>query len=158
MKLGVLHPGAMGVTIGAALKASGHEVLWLKEGRGEETVRRATEAGLVSVPAIGELVGQCAGLVSVCPPHAATAVAAAVKQAGFTGSYLDGNAVAPATARQIHDLIGDTFVDGGIVGPPALRPGTTRLYLSGNDAAAVAGWFSDDVLGVHVVPGPAGAA
>jgi 3-hydroxyisobutyrate dehydrogenase-like beta-hydroxyacid dehydrogenase len=158
VRLGVLHPGAMGVTIAQALKASGHDVQWLSEGRGEETIRRASAADLTPVATLGELVRSCEGLISVCPPHAAVELAGSVHEAGFRGFYLDANAVAPATARAIHQLLGDAFVDGGIIGPPALKPGTTRLYLAGQEARTVADWFSDDVLGVHLVPGAAGAA
>ena len=37
---------------------------------------------------------------------------------------------------------GIRFVDGGIIGLPATRPGTTWLYLSGPDAGLVAECFS----------------
>jgi hypothetical protein len=49
-------------------------------------------------------------------------------------------------------------VDGGIVGPPAVRRGSTRLYLSGTGASAVAAVFADGLLDAVVVPGPPGAA
>ena len=53
-----------------------------------------------------------------------------------------------------------SFVDGGIVGPPAHRQGTTRLYLSGERAAEVGSLFEGSVLGtvvVNAVPGAASA-
>ena len=158
MRLALLHPGAMGVTIGAALVASGHEVIWPDADRSDATRQRAGDAGLVAVATLAAATGSCDGVVSVCPPHAATAVARSVMAAGFEGTYLDANAIAPATARALFELIGNRFVDGGIIGPPALRPGTTRLYLSGDRAAEVSGWFDGEVLGVHLVPGGAGAA
>ena len=158
MKLGVLHPGAMGVTIGAALSRSGHRVCWLPEGRSQATTLRARAAGLEETSSLGELIETSEGIVSVCPPHAALDVARSVVGCGFSGLYLDANAVAPATARALGELVGDGFVDGGIIGPPAVRPGTTRLYLSGPGAEAAAGWFVDEDLGVHLVPGAAGAA
>jgi 3-hydroxyisobutyrate dehydrogenase-like beta-hydroxyacid dehydrogenase len=96
--------------------------------------------------------------VSVCPPDAALAMAREVAASGFTGTYLDANAVAPATARDIHAVVGDAFVDGGIVGPPAWKPGTTRLYLSGPKAAEVACWFEGSPTDARVVDGGAGAA
>jgi hypothetical protein len=61
--------------------------------------------------------------------------------------YIDANALAPSTSLKIGDIMGlGAFVDGGIIGPPALRPGTTRLYLSGHHAAGVAEWFSAGAL------------
>jgi len=148
----------MGSTIGAALVAAGHRVCWLAEGRSEASATRARAAGLEAASSLAELVATCDGIVSVCPPHVAVDIARSVVSCGFSGIYLDANAVAPATARTLCELVGDGFVDGGIVGPPAVRPGTTRLYLAGNGADTAAGWFTDEVLGVHVVPGQAGAA
>ena len=67
------------------------------------------------------------------------AVARAV--AGYGGVFVDANAVAPATVAAIGRIVEDggaRFVDGGIVGPPPARAGTTRLYLSGAAAPEVA--------------------
>jgi len=158
VKLGVLNPGAMGVSVGAALVSNGHEVCWLAEGRSPATCERAEQHGLTAVSTMTELVASVAGIVSVCPPHGALALAEQVMAAGFKGIYLDGNAVSPETARQIHSLVGEAFVDGGIVGPPALRAGTTRLYLSGERAAEAQEWFAGSNLAAELVAGPPGAA
>ncbi|HET6548165.1 MAG TPA: DUF1932 domain-containing protein, partial [Solirubrobacter sp.] len=98
-------------------------------------------------------------LLSVCPPHAAAAVARSV--AGFEGVYVEANAVSPGTARAVRALLpGADFVDGGIIGPPPSRAGTTRLYLSGASAGRVAGLFADTPVDARVlsaVPGDASA-
>jgi 3-hydroxyisobutyrate dehydrogenase-like beta-hydroxyacid dehydrogenase len=97
--------------------------------------------------------------LSICPPHAALDVAWAVH--GFTGLYLDANAIAPGTTREIAQLItsnSGTFVDGGIIGPPPREPGTTRLYLSGAEADAIADLFMGTGLDTRIVAGPAAAA
>ncbi len=148
----------MGASLGAALVASGQEVLWLSEGRSESTRRRAEAAGLTAAATLHDLLAASDAVISVCPPHAAMDVATSVAGAGFRGWYLDANAIAPATARTLAEVVGPTFIDGGIIGPPAHRPGTTRLYVSGDGAADVQSWFGDGALGVHVVPGPPGAA
>jgi len=99
--------------------------------------------------------------VSVCPPHAALDVARAVAARRFAGTYVDANAVSPATARNIGAVVGSagaTFVDGGIVGPPPHRPGTTRLYLSGPEAGRAAAAFAGSPLAVITLDGPPGAA
>ena len=111
MKLGLLHPGAMGVSVGTALQAAGHEVLWLPEGRSAATRQRAESAGFTACQDLAELTDRCAGIVSVCPPHGALALAATVVDIGFDGTYLDANAVSPATAREIHGLLGERLVD-----------------------------------------------
>jgi len=151
VKIGLVNPGAMGATIGASLVRSGHEVLWVAADRSSATVERAEIAGLTAVEIMADLTAEVEGVVSVCPPHAAKEVAESVLATGFEGTYLDANAVAPATASDLCSLIGPGYVDGGIVGPPAIRAGTTRLYLSGTGAARVAGWFAEPVLGVGVV-------
>ena len=158
MKIALFHPGAMGSTVGRALVSSGHQVRWLVTGRSEATTARAEAAGLTPASDMDALLEDCAGVISVCPPDTAFAVAESVHQTGFDGLYVDANAIAPATARSIHALLGERFVDGGIIGPPARQPGTTRLYLSGEQARDVNGWFSDGVLGVQCIGGPPGAA
>jgi 3-hydroxyisobutyrate dehydrogenase-like beta-hydroxyacid dehydrogenase len=77
------------------------------------------------------------------------------------GTYVDANAVSPATTRAIGAIVeraGAVFVDGGIVGPPPRTSGTTRLYLSGPAAERVAALFSGSVLETIVLDGPIAAA
>lgn len=147
MKLLVLHPGDMGASIGACAVAAGHEVLWHDAGRSAATRERARRANLSAVEDLASALVEVEGVVSVCPPAAAAEVAATVVAAGYAGCYVEANAIAPATSRQIaerHPSL--NFVDGGIVGPPAWGPDRTRLFLSGADADAVAGWFAGSDL------------
>ncbi|HTX12880.1 MAG TPA: DUF1932 domain-containing protein [Solirubrobacteraceae bacterium] len=128
MRVGLLHPGEMGAAIGALLVEQGHTVLWLPQGRSDETARRAGAAGLTPV----EELADAEVILSVCPPHAALDVAGSLQ--GTSALVIDANAVSPMTAIRIGELIGERWVDGGIVGPPPRREGTTRLYLSGPHA------------------------
>ena len=154
MITGVLHPGAMGASIAASCVG---RVLWAGEGRSEATARRASEAGAENAGTVEDLADAADVIVSVCPPGAALEQARAVAASGFDGIYVDANAVAPTTARAIADLF-DSFVDGGIVGPPARQAGTTRMYLSGAQADTVAGRWHGSNLEVRIVDGGAGAA
>ena len=156
MKFGVLHPGAMGASVGAALIAAGHEVLWASEGRGEASRERA--ASWQDLGSVSAVVAEAHHVVSVCPPDAALDVAEQVASEGLRGRFVDANAVAPATARQIAGLLGPAYVDGGIVGPPAWQPGSTRLFLSGAAANEAAGWFAGSLLEAVVLDGDAVAA
>lgn len=153
----LLHPGAMGASLGAALRANEHGVRWVAQGRSPATVRRAQDAGLTATDGLEDAIRAVDHVLSVCPPHAAVAVAEAVMAAGFEGTYVDANAVSPDTARRIGTVVGSGFVDGGIVGPPAWRPGVTRLYLSGPGALDVAGWFSGTLVDARAVSGSASA-
>lgn len=152
--VGVLHPGAMGVTIAATC---GADVVWAGEGRSPATAARAAGAGLIDVGTLDALVERSDVIVSVCPPESALHVADRVAAAGFAGVYLDANAVAPETARRISERF-DRFVDGGIVGPPALRPGTTRMYLSGEHAGELAALWAGSALDARVIGTAPGAA
>ena len=171
--IGLLHPGEMGAAIGRCLTAPGHTVLWASQGRSPATAERAAAAGLTDVGTVAELAGRAGIIFSVCPPHAAREVARSV--AGFSGLFVDANAIAPETTRSVAAVLGagatgaaDTgatrFADGGIIGPPP-QPGTdpaagsgTRLYLAGEPAAEVAALFAGTPVGAQVVDGGIGAA
>jgi 3-hydroxyisobutyrate dehydrogenase-like beta-hydroxyacid dehydrogenase len=157
--IGLLHPGEMGAAVGRGLAGAGHEVLWVSQGRGPATAARAAAAGLADAGSVAALAARADVIISVCPPHAALDVAWAVH--GFRGLYVDANAVSPGTAREVARLIcesGGRYVDGGIIGPPPDEAGRTRLYLSGPDAARIAGLFAGTPLDARVVQGPATAA
>ncbi len=159
--IGLLHPGEMGVTVGAAALAGGAHVVWASEGRSAATRERSLQAGLYDVESLESLVTQSAVILSVCPPAAAEKQANAVAAHRFSGVYVDANAVSPHTARTIAGAFANTpaeFVDGGLIGPPAKSPGTTRLYLSGTRAAEVASLFAETALAAHPLEAPAGAA
>jgi 3-hydroxyisobutyrate dehydrogenase-like beta-hydroxyacid dehydrogenase len=152
MRVGLLHPGEMGAAIGATLVERGHVVLWRPAGRSEQTARRAAAAGLTGV----EDFGAAEVILSVCPPHAALDVARSLQ--GIAALVIDANAVSPVTARRIGELFDDRWVDGGIVGPPPRREGTTRLYLSGPHAIESADLFEGTRLEPVVLSGSPVAA
>ncbi len=145
--IGILHPGAMGVAIGSALKPVAGAVIWAAAGRSQTTSKRAELADLVGVPDLAELARRADVIISICPPHAAREVADQVADA-LAGRadrpiFVDANAVAPGTVQGIGALLGEQqVVDGAVIGPPAWEPGRTVLWLSGRAAGAVAELFS----------------
>jgi len=154
--IGLLHPGEMGAGVGAAARVGGSRVLWASQGRGDDTRRRAAAAGLEDVDTVAALVGKSDVVLAVCPPHAAVDVAREVAGHAFRGLYVDGNAVAPTTSRAIAAIVqgaGATYVDGGIIGPPPDKPGSTRLYLSGTAAERVRELFAPGPLEAIILPG-----
>ncbi|MBI2358385.1 MAG: NAD(P)-dependent oxidoreductase [Deltaproteobacteria bacterium] len=157
----LLHPGNMGVTIGAAAATSGARVVWASQQRSEATHDRARRAGLVDVETLTNAVRASDIILSVCPPHAALELARSVAEHKFSGIYVDANAVSRATAEQIGEIVtkaGASFVDGGIIGSPVKRAGTTRLYLSGARASEVADLFSGSMLDARAIGEKPGAA
>jgi 3-hydroxyisobutyrate dehydrogenase-like beta-hydroxyacid dehydrogenase len=153
--VGLLHPGEMGAAIGAVLRRRGVEVLWASSDRTEATAARAEAAGLRDAGTIASLARDADVILSVCPPHAARNVAAAVGE--FDGVYVDANAVAPATVRELARPFG-RFVDGGIVGPPPAEDSPTHLYLSGSEAANIAALFAGTPVDARVVSDQVGDA
>ena len=149
--IGVLHPGAMGATVAQTLLDSGHRVGGVSTGRSEASAQRA--GGCRAFLSLDEIASWADALISVCPPHGAFELAERVHATGFTGFYIDANALAPATSLKISEIVGaGAYVDGGIIGPPATRAGTTRLYLSGQQPAGAAAWFSAGALQAIALP------
>src|SRR5919106_449859 len=157
----LLHPGSMGVTIGAAAATSGARVIWASNERSEKTRERARQAGLVDVENLSAAVPAGDVVLSVCPPHAALELACRVAEHSFTGIYVDANAVSRATAEHIGAIVseaGASFVDGGIIGAPVKQAGTTRLYLSGGRAPEGGEIFFPSMLHAKAIGKKPGAA
>ncbi|TGN81312.1 NAD(P)-dependent oxidoreductase [Streptomyces bauhiniae] len=130
--VGVLHPGSMGAAVAAQLRDNGVPVAWCEAGRGEATLRRAEQAGLVGVPTLEELVRQCDLLLSICPPAAAEQVARQVAAYDFTGVFVEANAVTPARVERISTILPKAqVVDGALIGSPPRGGKRPTLFLSG---------------------------
>lgn len=160
-KIGVLHPGEMGISIAASAIDNGHTVYWLSQGRSDKTRARAEKYQLVEINSLLQLCKTCETILSVCPPHAAEAVARSVLEAGFNGLYLDANATSPQRAihmGQIMEVGGIRFVDGGIIGGPAWTPKETWLYLSGEHANEIAACFANGPLETKIIGDAVGKA
>ena len=159
--VGLLHPGEMGATVGTTVVGGGARVLWASEGRSTATRSRALQIGLDEAGTLAAVVHASRVILSVVPPHGALALARAVAALGFRGLYVDANAVAPDTAREIGRVVeaaGARFVDGGIIGPATRTRGTTRIYLAGPAAPEIALLFGPGPIDAIVLDAPNGAA
>ena len=153
-KIGIISPGAMGISVAAAMQRSGFDVYWASAGRSGHSVARAQEHNLLDAQTVANLCATCEALVSVCPPHTAVTVAEEVLTAGFRGVYLDANAIAPQKVIHMAERMaaaGVVFVDGGIIGGPAWEPQRTWLYLSGEQAELAASFFAAGFLATAVI-------
>jgi 3-hydroxyisobutyrate dehydrogenase-like beta-hydroxyacid dehydrogenase len=160
-KIGILHPGAMGVSIAASAQNTGYMVYWASEGRSPQTHERANKINLLDMQSVAKLCDECSVIFSVCPPHAAEDVAKVVVDYSFKGVYLDANAISPQRVIRIGQIMSEAgveFVDGGIIGGPAWTPGRTWLYLAGKEAPRVASYFSVGPLETSVIGDSAGKA
>jgi 3-hydroxyisobutyrate dehydrogenase-like beta-hydroxyacid dehydrogenase len=161
-KIGILHPGEMGISIASAAIRNGHEVYWMSEGRSEKTRARAEKHNLISTNSLVEFCQTCEFIFSICPPHAAEEIAQSVIGAKFEGYYLDANAISPQRAIKLRQMLEEKkdiqFVDGGIIGGPAWVPKNTWLYLSGQYAHEVEACFSNGPLETKIIGKEVGKA
>jgi len=151
----------MGVTLAGSLQNSGHDVAWASEGRSRATCERASKAGLADAGRLEDLRRRCDVLIAVCPPEFADRQADEVLATGWRGLYVDANAISPQRVRRIAQRVierGADFVDGGIIGPPAVERGHTWLYLAGPRAAEIAAMFTAGPMESEVVSGAIGQA
>jgi len=159
--VGLLHPGEMGISVGASIKKSGRGVYWVSEGRSQKTKERAASQDLKDAKTLQQLCDTCSVIFSVCPPHAAEDVASQVVSCSFSGLYIDANAISPQRSVSIGknmDKAGISYVDGGIIGGPAWQPGTTRMHLSGKQAALAADCFSAGPMETNIIGSSVGKA
>jgi 3-hydroxyisobutyrate dehydrogenase-like beta-hydroxyacid dehydrogenase len=158
----LLHPGSMGAAVAAQAVTAGHEVLWVPAGRSETTGHRAKEVGAIACDSLGEALERCAVVLSICPPQAAEDVAATVADHGFSGVYVDANAINPQRMQHIAEQIqpGGTVLDGAIFGPPPGGQRAARFYLAGDGHCAdvVDALFKDTCLHVRRVGSSIGSA
>ena len=107
--VGLLSPGDMGHVIGERLIGHGMPVLTCLEGRSERTRGLTAKAGIKDVPTYGDLIRETDMILSVMVPgeavNAARKVADALRDSGESTVYVDLNAIAPATGREIDGVI-----------------------------------------------------
>lgn len=160
-RIGILHPGQMGAVVAISARNGGNDVFWVSAGRSTGTLARASQAGLQDAGTLGRLCELCPVIVSVCPPEFAEQTAEEVAGHSYRGTYVDANAISPSRTQRIAQLLeerGARFVDGGIIGPPTMNRHRTWLYLSGEEAASVAPYFSAGPIEVEVLAGGIGRA
>src|SRR5215210_6729043 len=104
-KIGILHPGEMGISIAASAINNGHQVYWLSSNRGNKTRARAEKYKLVEIDSLFLFCQTSEVILSICPPHAAEDVASSVSKTGFKGLYLDANAISPQRTIKIGKLL-----------------------------------------------------
>ena len=160
-KIGILHPGEMGVSVAASAINSGHPVYWASQGRSSKTRLRAQKHNLIEIETLPKLCESSEIIFSVCPPHTAESVAKSVIETGFKGFYVDANAISPGRSIRIGQMMkenGIHFIDGGIIGGPAWTRNETWLYLAGKDADKITECFTKGALGTKVIGDEIGKA
>jgi 3-hydroxyisobutyrate dehydrogenase-like beta-hydroxyacid dehydrogenase len=139
--IGITSPGDMGQGVAVVLQASGFNVCMASDGRSPRTRALGERAGLTDLRSMENLVQECDMVLSILDPGAALtnakAVAVACQATGREILFVECNAVAPATVKEITDIMGAvdcTVVDAGIIGPPPRNGAKQRFYVSGPNA------------------------
>jgi L-threonate 2-dehydrogenase len=159
----IIAPGNMGAAVGGRLTANGVKVLTSLANRSAASAARAAAAGLEATS--DTEITRADFLLSIVPPKEAVTLAErlapALTAANRKPAYVDCNAVSPATALRIAEVIqptGAPFVDGGIVGgPPREGSPGPRFYVSGPHAPDVSVLGNYGLI-VRLIEGPVGAA
>ena len=127
----------MGLGISQLLTAHNYDIITNVTDRSAATQERAKAASIQLLPSDAALVKQADYILSIVPPRDAVATAKRVVEALKSGEkarrtdalyYLDLNAIAPRTAKEIDVLFKKEaplirFIDGGIIGgPPSHHP------------------------------------
>ena len=136
--IAVLSPGEMGHAIGRVLVNHRFRVITSLAGRSRRTADLSRAAGIEDVGNLDRLVDQADIVLSIMPSAAAPVVAAEVANRlsgrGRTLTFVECNAIAPQTVREIEGTIsgaGGLLVDVGIIGGPPTDAYQPRLYASG---------------------------
>ena len=134
----ILSPGEMGHAVGRVLVNHRFRVITSLAGRSRRTADLSRAAGIEDVGNLDCLVDQADIVLSIMPSAAAPVVAAEVANRlsgrGRTLTFVECNAIAPQTVREIEGTIsgaGGLLVDVGIIGGPPTDAYQPRLYASG---------------------------
>ena len=136
--IAILSPGEMGHAIGRVLVGRGLRVITSLAGRSERTAELTRAAGIEDVGSLDRLVREADVVMSVlssaAAPVVADEVARRLAERDRPLTFVDCNALAPRTVREIGAVVakaGGHVVDVGIVGgPPTARSGP-HFYAAG---------------------------
>ena len=141
-KVGILHPGSMGTTIGMALQANGHEVLWASAERSEQTRVRAESIGMRDVETVANMATEADIIFSIVMGEGVIPVADEVAASGFSGVFVDCNNVDKMQTEMLNSVLPldqishvEAAVDGYPIPHP--HPGYTEernIFFSGESA------------------------
>ena len=151
--VGLVSPGEMGASVGAAAKLNATTVLWASEGRSNASHLRAIKADLTDSGTLRNMANRADIILSICPPHDAESLARQISELDFGGLFVDCNAIAPQKSKKLSAFFENgRYVDGAIIGGPAWQEESgTRLYLSGSAADEIVGLFKQSPLLTRII-------
>ena len=162
LRIGLIGTGEMGSSVGARLRSNGVDVVTSLAGRSRASAERITSAGITVVERDDDVVDGSTFVLSIVPPGVAVDVAeryapVLARMNGRT-TYVDCNAIAPATMRTVASIVsGAPCIDVGIIGGAPRDGYSPRLYASGPDAPGLLA-LEDAGIRVRVLDGEIGIA
>ena len=162
----VIAMGEMGSGIAWRLYERGASIRTSLTGRSSASIARAKKASAESFDDDRAMLDGADFMLSVVPPgearNLARRLAPALQAVARKPIYVDCNAVAPETARDVAAILAPTgcpFADGGIIGGPPKGDDDSgpRLYVSG-PAAQTAMQLARYGLDLRLLPGDVGVA
>ena len=145
--IAVMSPGNMGSGVGAALGASGYDIITCLTGRTDYTRDKARAANMRDVGSLDALVAEADLILSILDPAKAASLAEeiavamkAMKASNRKPPFADCNATSPATADRLNGIItgaGAVFIDVGIIGSVPRGDQMPSFCTSGPDAALI---------------------
>lgn len=161
--IAVIAPGAMGSAVGCQLTEHGARVLTFTEGRSEQTVARAKQAGMT--PASLQEIAGAELILSIVPPAEAVALAEklapVLREGKSKAAYADLNAINPDTMRKVAAVLSETgcdVIDGSIIGLPAAPGGQGPMFYVSGDPNRRTDALSKFGLRLRRIEAPIGAA
>jgi 3-hydroxyisobutyrate dehydrogenase-like beta-hydroxyacid dehydrogenase len=145
----VVGAGDMGAGVGRHLRQSGLRVITSLDGRRAQTAARARAAGIEDAGSPADAAASCDVFLSIVPPGQALALARAVGR-DTAPLYVDCNAISPRSAVAVGEVVGEGYVDAGIIGSPE----APRFYACGPRAFELARLPLD----LRLLDGPIGQA
>lgn len=174
MKIGILHPGSMGSSVGLVLQEQGHDVFWASEERSEATRERAKS--FIEKETIEELLDEVDVVFSICWQGGVIPNLHAATSANYEGIFVDANFVEGGDIEKYIQAsnskgifqsellaVGNagsfSYVDAAIYGYPIPGPenytNERSFYLFGDDAGIIADLFEETPFDGVVLDEPA---
>ena len=163
----VIGAGEMGAAVARRIHECGACVMTSLAGRSAASVERVKRAGIEVINDEAILANEADFVMSIVPPGVAIEVAHryrdVLRQSPRKPAFVECNAIAPSTAREIERILdGTRVIDAGIIGGPPVA-GTQvpskgpRFYASGQFAPELMR-LAKYGLDIAVLDGPIGAA
>jgi 3-hydroxyisobutyrate dehydrogenase-like beta-hydroxyacid dehydrogenase len=159
MKIGILHPGKMGVTIADSIDDKGHSLFWASSDRSPETARRAKLYNLIDLKNINNILSNCDIVFISALNGGPVELANKICSTGYQGIVCDTNNLWGAESyeamKKQYASAKIDYVEAGIFGWPLdhklYHDNNHILFLSGKSAETISQVFKKKYWDIKIV-------